>query len=1260
MPDASFIQTNFLGGEWSPFAQGRADIEAYRTACNVMYNYVALEVGAATRRSGTNVGGTTRDGVNAVLRAFHFSEALPFDAELTAGHMRLWNGLALLLENTRTVATISTATPAVVQTGTDHGLTTGDQVQFGMTQMHSGVSPSGMKLLFNRQFVATVTDTTHFSLTDPVTGASIDGSQINGSGWDITVSRVVDFSTSYLDSELAALRLVQNEEKALILHPSHKPEVLTNTTVPTASQLAVFSFGTATFLDGPYLDPPTDGSTLQASATSGTITLTASAITSINGGAGFASTDVGRMVRLFSEPSAWASGTAYSKGDNVTYGNVQWQAIAASTGVQPDTDPGLNWVINPSGALWTWGAIASVVSTSQITLTLAAADPLGVLAGGPLLYSGASHLIKQWQLGLYSDTTDYPGVGCFHEGRFWLGGVTANRLDSTQANSTDFNFGPTLLDGSVPDNCGISVVFEGEDRNTIFWALPDHQGVIIGTQGGEWLMQASQLNEPLTPTSIQAHKVTKYGCANIEPRSTGLSHVFVHRYGLQLYEYITDVFSGKFIGTNIGRKAKHMISPGIAEIAYQAEKAPIVWSRTTDNRLIGCTYKRESPFSTQPASYMGWHKHVLGSGREVTSIQGGPAPGGATDSLAMVTHDTSTGIHYVELLADLPEETDTLFSAWFADGAAVPAAAEISGGNLILYGLQYIIGKTVMAWIAGTDAGDFVVASDGTVTIPLPANLLTSAYLASLTGSYSNLNLAIQVSPAGKGFFSPIGAALDYVSSSSSPAHYAQIAQTAVFDWDANRLYSQQGQKVGDPGTNGHSLFVFNIATQAQVSGPLDPGELAFAAATCLGYDGHVYYVTGDATHLVGRFNVTSGTNDLNYDDTHSLAAPGFCVAINGPDGQYVLATGLDAGGGGGSSAPWWIVNMTGVGGPAYTGATGFFDEQITSLGPGNAYPCRGPDRCAYVVAINDGGTVIGLYKAAVDGPLLAGVGKVGTFAPADVDATWTSFSFTTTPGIIYDETDGNVIVCLTGSDTTHRIVKISSRDASVLWQVQVTGGNDFRMSRIRFGRLSYLDGAGAPYTMKEIDTIAGTITSGATSSAIAPGAFATDDIVGQVVINVNDIGTTNWATFGPAANSGLANITPATVYNAPAVIGFDYDSDLQILRPVNAQEAGAANGPAQGKTRRVFRAAPYFANAVGTNGAVGVRMGTYFTKLRSCIFKSPGGTVALTAQQLYTGIYRDTVDDDYSYDGMWCCRTNRGYPTTVVSVECFLHTQDL
>jgi hypothetical protein len=1263
MADASFLQANFLGGEWSPYAQGRADEEAYRTGMNLCYNGIPLEVGAVTRRPGTIFCATTRKGVAGVLRQFHFSQNAPYNMEFTPLHMRLFAGQALLVKEQRTVASISTANPAEVAVMVAETWATGDEIEFACTPI-SGASPAGPSPLFNRQFEITVIDSQHFTLADPVTGAGFDGSVLDLSGWEVSVSKVVDFTTPYTAAQLQSLRVVQDEDTALILHNSWAPRALEATTAPVAGAPAVFSFTTPTFLDGPYLDAPSDGSYLTVSGISGTINVTASSIASINGGAGFVSTDVGRMLRLFSEPDAWASGTTYSKGTNVKYNNAYFQAIAKSTGIEPDTDNGTNWVVTTTAAQWTWALITVILSTSEVTVVL---QPGGLLdryqqplAGGPLLYN--NH-INTWQLGLYSDTTGYPTCGCFYEGRFYLAGCIPNRFDATMSNE-NFNFAPTLLDGTVADNNGMAEILKGEDRNTIFWMVGTSAGIAAGTQGGEWSIQASQLNEPLSPTSIQAHKVTKYGCANVEPRNTGLSHVFVQRYQKQVFEYLTDVFSGKFIGTNISRKAKHLTSDGIAEIAYQAELAPIVWARTNTNKLIGCTYKRESPFSTQPASFMGWHQHTLGSGRAVESIQAGPSPDGTLDSLMLITNDTATGIRYVELLTPIFEETGKITDAWFLDAAVVPTASEVKtvAGHLsvVFYGLDYIAGKTITAWIGGVDAGDYTVSASGTITVPIDGSanpLLTQALLATLTteNDFGVIGASILVTPQGQGFFSPVGAALDYVSSSSAPLHYTR----GNFDFDGNRLYHEQATHSGDAGTNGHSMFIFNIKTQAQVDGPVAPGELAFASpgVTCMGYDGNIYYGTADGSNLVGQFNTTSYVN-TTYSDTHSLAAAGYVAALTDGTDQFVVVTGLNSGQGSPAhSAPLYIIQMTPtpmavpLSGPQVEGGyLDYFDEAPGSIAPGNAYPFRGPKGSAFVLCVV--GTDAGFYRVGVFGSGTTAKGgkvKITTVAAASIDAAWTGINV---ESAIYDETDGNVIVLFVGSNSNYYLTKLNAHTGAIMWKILVASSVPFWQSRVRGGRFTMVSGSGSPWTLLEVDTIAGTANTSTTESVIGPDTFASDDKTGQIVVQVGDIGTTDWATFGP--NSGGGAITPAGYYIAPQSLGFNYTSKWQILRTIDPQQAGSQNGPAMGKTRRVHMHATLLANTQG------VQFGTDFSKpMRTGKLLTAGRSTEIAKNVLFTGVIQDTLEDTYSFNSMWAAQTTRPYPTTIVSVECFLHTQD-
>ena len=58
---------------------------------------------------------------------------------------------------------------------------------------------------------------------------------------------------------------------------------------------------------------------------------------------------------------------------------------------------------------------------------------------------------------------------------------------------------------------------------------------------------------------------------------------------------------------------------------------------------------------------------------------------------------------------------DTIFDAWFLDGAVIPpqAITTIYGGKTYtrFFGLNHQIGNTVTAWVGGLDCGDTTIAA---------------------------------------------------------------------------------------------------------------------------------------------------------------------------------------------------------------------------------------------------------------------------------------------------------------------------------------------------------------------------------------------------------------------------------------------------------------------------------------------------------------------------------------------------------------------
>jgi hypothetical protein len=645
LSDSNYVQSSFLGGEISPYAQGHIDRPDYRIGMSVCRNGYPIEEGAWLRRSGTRFLATTLNGAPGRIIPFDFQQSVPYYLEFTDGNLRFFSTLS------------------------------------GATNI--GLVPS------------------------------------------------VPIATPYSGGAWANLRMVQAERESFLLHAKFAPRALNVTALPSAISYASFSLATASFIDGPYLDPPGDGSTLTPSAKTGTITLTASALGSINAGRGFLSTDVGRLVRLFSEPLAWNGATAYVAGQAVKFIDAYFICTVNNTGQQPDIAIGF-WSISTSVLTWTWGAITAVSSTTVVSLLIKGVD---------LLYTGA---IAVWRLGVYSDTTRWPMCGCYFEGRIWLSGAISNRIDGSVVNAISngvLDMSPTAPDGTVSDNNAISYIFNAKDVNPIFWMLAEKSGILCGTQNAEWFVQASALSDPITPTSIQAHPETDYGSENIEPQRCQNTTAFVQRYGRTLLEYFPDVFSGRHLAPSLSQNGKHLTQSGLKEIRYQQEFLPVVWARCGNGSLIGATYERTSLFSSQAPSFVAWHRHDLGSGRVVESIAVGSSKDGDFDNLVMVTNDPASGIRHVELLQNMFEVDAPIAKGWFLDDAVTPSSGFIKGSNrnktLILSGLDHLDGKTVTATVGGLDCGDFTVSA-GIIELPVDAdqvnpNTLTSAYLASLS-----------------------------------------------------------------------------------------------------------------------------------------------------------------------------------------------------------------------------------------------------------------------------------------------------------------------------------------------------------------------------------------------------------------------------------------------------------------------------------------------------------------------------------------------
>jgi hypothetical protein len=647
MPDAAHHQSSFIGGEWSPVSQGRSHLPGYGTAMRVCLNGLPLEEESWTRRSGFEFIIPTRSGLPAKLLPFYTTVThLAYTLEFTDAVLRFFVGSRPVMTTTHPTVTASSLAAGILSlTATTTGIIVGDDV---MLWAPDDFDPALIGPWRGRVMRVKTVGGGIITVGDEAGNAFV--------GLTSAANALVNCKIYQLDREatqwtgqsvLQALRIVPTDTTACILAQTISPKLLDVAATPRLVDYP--------FFDGPYLDQQGTVAAPEAgtlsSRTAGSVTFTPSGSTT------FDANDVNRIIRFFTEPPAWASGTTYAYGDVVTYDGAYWTSIAAGNlGIIPGTTKtsgGVQltvWAPAAVGGDWTWGTITAQ-ATSSCTVTMVYDVP-----------PGNSLTVKIWRLGVYKGPNQFPTCGIYYEGRLILGGAVPNRWDASRSNQP-LVFSPTNRDGTVEDDCGISYVLTSDDPQPIAWFKSDSRGLLLGTLTSEWLVASSTLNEALTPTSVKATQVTKYGSINHEPVRAGLTLVFVQRYGQRLMELLPmSSFAPGFTGRHVNENAKHISTAGITEIAYQEEKVPVIWCRLGDGGLAGCTYRRVGPYSSDNPIIEGWHRQVLGGNyngdieRKVVSMTVRTDENNLSDLLYVCTTDTSDEHAWIEVLRPIFED----------------------------------------------------------------------------------------------------------------------------------------------------------------------------------------------------------------------------------------------------------------------------------------------------------------------------------------------------------------------------------------------------------------------------------------------------------------------------------------------------------------------------------------------------------------------------------------------------------------------------
>lgn len=599
MPHSAPLQSDFTGGEISPYAQGRVDKDFYKRSLATCFNAIPMIQGPWTRRPGTKYVATVGTG-GTLQRLIPFAPAFGSNCMLI--------------------------------------------LQAGATSVARYQNYALIVGAFN--YAGTV--------------------------------------TPYTTQELPQVRYVQNGRYLYLFHTNHPPIYLGDPTgvgYPTVS-------GALNFFDGPYLQSNNDGNGFAITSTTfalsthtpgSGVTLTASGVAGINGGAGFQASDVNRSLRI--NPSYTGAGTG----------------------------------------TWAWAFIQSVTDTTHVTILLEGPDP------------GAITATQAWALGVMAGVSgSYPGYGILHEGRLFLGGygLYPQRFDASSV-SHDLTQDPTnvwmapteYVNGRVDDSNALDFTLFSQDSQKNVWGIADEKGILMGTTGDEWTVRPNTLSGGITPTNVDAKTPTSFGSnPNIAPCKVGKGVVFAQRSALKVREMFFAFDINGYRAPDRTLWAEHIAGQsGIVEMAWQREPQSIVWCRRADGTLAGLTHQE-----VDGEIMTGWHRHALGlnptggspNTASIVGIAVLPSLDGSRDELYMLVNRLSSTplqtIQTLEVMQPVANQYVSDANQWFLD-----CATRITFGSPTAHisGLSAYIGMTVSVWADGALSGQYLVNGGGTITL---------------------------------------------------------------------------------------------------------------------------------------------------------------------------------------------------------------------------------------------------------------------------------------------------------------------------------------------------------------------------------------------------------------------------------------------------------------------------------------------------------------------------------------------------------------
>lgn len=565
MPKLTHLQNSFSAGELSPLLKGRTTLAQYDNGCEQLENMVVLPQGGVTKRPGTEYIGEVKNSADTtILLPFIVDTSQSYILELGDFYVRFFrNGGALLSTAAITNGTFDTDLSGWTDGDTGTGVSSfssGTMLLNGGTG-GSAIRTQGVQYLGTSQYTLTFTSSTN--TCEYLIGITSGGSEITSGTSSLGVNTItftpstagtvyftfrnsnnnnanvdsvsIDTPIYQLDSPYskAQVERIQWAQSKDTLYLAHGDVALRKLRRFGASNWDLVSVD---LVDGPYYNKTDSdyggvgkGVTITPSATTGSVTLTASA-------AAFVSTDVGRAIRYRpTTADEWSelTITGYTSSTVVT---ATVEKVLAGVGASEE---------------WRLGYFSDTT-------------------GYP------SSVTFHEQRLVLANTNDRPQTIWFSR---------AGDIEIFQPDNDAYK-------DEVDATSAITYTVASRDTNSVAW-LSSRNQLFIGTTGAVFSAKASSLDEAITPNNISIKPAVLSSAHTAMPLETTNASLYIHLHQKKIMELAYNIERDSMAAVDLTILSEQVGENKFKRLARQEEPYNVVWAIDEQGNLSGLTYLRD-------------------------------------------------------------------------------------------------------------------------------------------------------------------------------------------------------------------------------------------------------------------------------------------------------------------------------------------------------------------------------------------------------------------------------------------------------------------------------------------------------------------------------------------------------------------------------------------------------------------------------------------------------------------------------------------